>query len=94
MPEQVEVRFPPVPVRPPGRGRSLAVRIGIVAGSVVLFVVGAVAVMGASPLPSASDEPGASSEPVASSDPAASSDPLPPVPRRRRRRITPSRPKR
>lgn len=34
-------------------GRSIPVRIGIVAGSAVLFVVGAVAAMGASPGPSA-----------------------------------------
>jgi hypothetical protein len=33
-------------------GRSIPVRIGIVAGSAVLFVVGAVAAMGASPAPS------------------------------------------
>ncbi len=32
--------------------RSVPVRIGIVAGSAVLFVVGAVAAMGASPAPS------------------------------------------
>ena len=40
---------------PPGGpvGRSVAVRIGIVAGSAILFVVGAVAAMGASPAPSA-----------------------------------------
>ncbi len=55
MPEQDQVNFPPQPVRPRGgSGRSLAVRIGIVAGSAVLFVVGAVAVMGASPAPIAS----------------------------------------
>ena len=33
-------------------GRSIPVRIGIVAGSAVLFVIGAVAAMGASPAPS------------------------------------------
>ncbi|HEX7951211.1 MAG TPA: DUF5666 domain-containing protein [Candidatus Limnocylindrales bacterium] len=38
--------------------RSVAVRIGIVAGSAVLFVIGAVAAMGASPTPSST--PGAS----------------------------------
>ena len=42
--------------RPPGSllSRSVPVRIGIVAGSAVLFVVGAVAAMGASPAPSGS----------------------------------------
>ena len=39
-------------------GRSIPVRIGIVAGSAVLFVIGAVAAMGASPAPSTT--PGAS----------------------------------
>ena len=40
--------------RQPGGSRSVPVRIGIVAGSAVLFVVGAVAAMGASPAPSGS----------------------------------------
>jgi hypothetical protein len=35
-------------------GRSAAVRVGIVAGSAILFVIGAVAAMGASPAPSGS----------------------------------------
>lgn len=49
--------------------RSVPVRIGIVAGSAVLFVVGAVAAMGASPAPSAAPanpgaNPGTGSTPV------------------------------
>jgi hypothetical protein len=45
--------------------RSIPVRIGIVAGSAVLFVIGAVAAMGASPAPSGSTaNPGDGSTPV------------------------------
>jgi hypothetical protein len=49
--------------------RSVPVRIGIVAGSAVLFVVGAVAAMGASPAPAGS-----------TSTPADGSTPIAPVP--------------
>lgn len=51
----------------PGSGpsRSLAVRIGIVAGSAILFVIGAVAAMGASPAPS-----GAAASPATGTTPA------------------------
>jgi hypothetical protein len=66
--EQDQVEFPPEPVRPPGGDRSLAVRIGIIAGAAVLFVVGAVAAMGASPAP-----PTTGSDP--NTDPAATAAP-------------------
>jgi hypothetical protein len=72
MPLDDQVTFPPEPVRPSGSGRSLAVRMGIVAGSAVLFVVGAVAAMGASPAPAASNAPDQNSDPAASVAPAAS----------------------
>jgi hypothetical protein len=46
------------------RGRSLPVRIGMVAGAALLVVVGAVAAMGASPTPSSTTtNPGASAAP-------------------------------
>jgi hypothetical protein len=59
--------------RQPGglNARSVPVRIGIVAGSAVLFVVGAVAAMGASPAPSgatASSGTGTGTNPVAPFD--------------------------
>lgn len=53
------------PVRSTG-GRSPAVRVGIVAGSALLVVIGAVAAMGASPAPSTGTDPvapGASAAP-------------------------------
>jgi hypothetical protein len=53
------------PVTPTG-GRSPAVRVGIVAGSALLVVIGAVAAMGASPAPSTATDPavpGASAAP-------------------------------
>ncbi|MEO8436857.1 MAG: hypothetical protein ABI562_00255, partial [Chloroflexota bacterium] len=51
-PESNEVEFHEQVGRP--AGRSGAVRLGIVAGSAILFVIGAVAVMAASPAPSTS----------------------------------------
>lgn len=56
-PDQVEfheVISGPGDRNPGGAPRSMAVRIGIVAGSAALFVIGAVAAMGASPAPSGS----------------------------------------
>jgi hypothetical protein len=51
-------------------GRSLPVRIGMVAGAAVLVVVGAVAAMGASPAPSTTTtNPGASAAPGTSAAP-------------------------
>ena len=61
-------------VRKPG-GRSAAVRVAIVAGSALLFVVGAVAVMGASPSPATGADPTTSSAPDPSAAPAASGAP-------------------
>lgn len=55
------------PVRQSG-GRSSAVRVGIVAGSALLVVVGAVAAMGASPVPTTGADPAA---PGASAAPGA-----------------------
>ncbi len=53
---------------PGPRSRSVPVRIGIVAGSAILVVVGAVAAMGASPAPSGSTaNPGANALPEAPS---------------------------
>ena len=57
----------------PGRplGQSVPVRLGIVAGSAVLVVIGAVAAMGASPAPSASTaNPNAGTIPAAPFDEA------------------------
>jgi hypothetical protein len=52
------------------RGRSLPVRIGMVAGAALLVVVGAVAAMGASPTPSSTTtNPGASAAPVTGAAP-------------------------
>jgi hypothetical protein len=65
------------PVKAPG-GRSLPVRLGIVAGAAVLFVVGAVAVMGASPAAPASADPAATADPSAAADPAATAAPAKP----------------
>lgn len=56
------------PVRRPA-GRSTAVRVGIVAGSALLVVVGVAAAMGASPAPSTGAGPVASSAPDASTAP-------------------------
>jgi hypothetical protein len=56
-------------------GQSVGIRVGIVAGSALLFVIGAMAVMGASRSPSTGADPAASSAPLASSAPAASSAP-------------------
>lgn len=56
-------------------GRSNGVRAGIVAGSALLFLVGAVAMMGASPSPATGADPAASSAPDASAAPAASAAP-------------------
>lgn len=53
------------PVRP-SSGRSAAVRVGIVAGSALLVIVGAVAAMGASPAPTVGADPTA---PAASTAP-------------------------
>lgn len=50
-------------------GQSTAVRVGIVLGSALLFVVGAVAVMGASTTPSTGANPAASTAPAASGAP-------------------------
>lgn len=50
-------------------GRSKAVGVGIVAGSALLFVVGAVAAMGASPAPATGTDPTASSVPGAAGTP-------------------------
>lgn len=59
-------------------GQTTAVRIGIVAGSALLFVVGAVAVMGASPTPSTGAGPAASTAPGSSEAPEGSEAPEPP----------------
>jgi hypothetical protein len=56
-------------------GRSTAMRAGIVAGSALLFVVGAVAAMGASPAPSTGAAPAASTDPGTNTDPGASAAP-------------------
>ena len=64
-------------VRKPA-GQTTAVRIGIIAGSALLFVVGAVAVMGASPSPSTGAGPAASTAPGASEAPEGSEAPEPP----------------
>jgi hypothetical protein len=73
-PDQIEfhehVGGPDTPQRGSSLSRSVPVRIGIVAGSAVLFVVGAVAAMGASPAPS--------SAPAASPD-AGTTTPANPV---------------
>jgi hypothetical protein len=54
------------------RGRSLPVRIGMVAGAALLVVVGAVAAMGASPTPSSTTtNPGAGAAPGTSAAPGA-----------------------
>ena len=54
-----------------GRGdRPTALRVGIVAGTALLFVVGVVAAMGASPSPTTT-----TADPAASGAPAASADP-------------------
>lgn len=50
---EVEFREPVTPIG----GRSPAVRVGIVAGSALLVVIGAVAAMGASPAPSTGADP-------------------------------------
>lgn len=56
--------------RPPGR--SLPVRVGMVAGAAILVVVGAVAAMGASPTPSSNTtNPGASAAPGTGAAPGA-----------------------
>jgi hypothetical protein len=65
-----DVVFDPQAVRPAAPSRL--VRGGIVLGSALLFVVGAMAAMGASPTPTM---PGASVAPSASTDPAASAAP-------------------
>jgi hypothetical protein len=67
--ETNEVEFQRQPVKP--AGQSLAVRAGIVAGSGLLVIVGAVAAMGASPAPST----GTGADPAASSAPGASGAP-------------------
>ena len=53
--------------------RSTTIRIGILAASAVLVLVGAVAVMGASPAPPTTTDPGASAAPT--TDPGASAPP-------------------
>jgi hypothetical protein len=55
-------------------GRSLALRAGILTGSAILFIVGAVAVMGASPSSSSGADPQAST-PAATANPDASTAP-------------------
>jgi hypothetical protein len=80
MTEPNQVVFPPEPVRPPGGGRSLAVRMGIVAGSAVLFVVGAVAVMGASPAPAATTAPDQTTDPAATVAPGTTTPNAPTAP--------------
>jgi hypothetical protein len=55
--------------------RSSARRAGIVAGSALLFLVGAVAMMGASPAPATGADPAASAQPDPSAAPAASGAP-------------------
>ena len=49
--------------------RTTAVRLGIVAGSALLFVIGAVAVMGASPAPTTGADPAATTAPGATESP-------------------------
>lgn len=58
-------------------GHTTAVRVGIVAGSALLFVAGAVAVMGASPAPTTGAAPGATAAAGATEAPEASEAPEP-----------------
>ena len=80
----------PYPTTPPGgvafagpvqrsEGRSIATRVGILAGSAVLLLVGVVAVVGASPSPATGAGPSAA--PGSTAAPAASASPSGKVPR-------------
>jgi hypothetical protein len=56
-------------------GRTVAVRLGILAGSAVLLVIGVVAAMGASPAPTTGAGPLATTTPNANSSPGSSTPP-------------------
>lgn len=56
-------------------GRSLPLRMGIVAGAAALFIVGAVAAMGASPSPATTADPGAGATPGTTTTPNGTTAP-------------------